>query len=452
MRIVTSDRNFYKTFFPLLIVISLQLLASFAVNMVDNLMLGTYNELALSGATIVNQVHFTLAQLVAGVASGVAVIGSQYWGKGEIDPIRRITAIGLKFALLAGAVFFAVTLIIPDIVLRLFTADEAVIAEGVKYLKIMCWTFLIFTLSNTLMYSLQSVETAFIGTLMSVSTIIINACLNYCLIYGNLGAPELGIKGAAIATLTSRVVELIIILVYIFFIDKKLKMRVRHLLSFDVKFLKDFLKISMPLVISGALWGVAQAAQTSVLGHISAEVIAASSIAAIVSQIFAVFGIACASAASVTIGKTIGSGRLDLVRPYARTLQLIFVAIGLVSGAVLFMFKGIIVDLYSVSDETRRLSIQFLTVLSITIVGTCYEYPAASGIIAGGGDTKYPAIIENIFTWLFVIPSAVLSAFVFGFPPIVTFICLKADQILKCIPNGIRCNRYKWIRELTKTD
>lgn len=450
MQIFTREKSFYKTFFPLLIVITLQQLASLAVNLVDNLMLGTYTELALSAATVVNQIQFMLQQLVAGIAAGVAVLGAQYWGKGEIDPIRRITAIGLKIALGAGVLFFAFTQLFPFGVLRLFTSDEAVVTEGVRYLRLMCWTYLIFALSNTLMYSLQSVETAFIGTLMSVSTIIVNACLNYVFIYGNLGAPELGITGAAIATLTSRIIELVIITVYILFIDKKLKMKLRHLMSFDLSFFRDFMKISMPLVISGGLWGVAQAAQMSILGHIDATVIAANSIASIVFAICSVIGIASANAASVTIGKTIGSGRLNLVRPYTRTLQVIFVLIGILSGVLLFIFKDMIVDLYTVSGETRKLAIDFMIILSVTTIGTCYEYPTASGIIAGGGDTKYPAIVENTFMWLFVIPSAALSAFVFHFPPIVTFCFLKADQVLKCIPNAIRCNRYKWVRELTR--
>lgn len=450
MRLITRDRSFYKTFFPLLIVISLQNLASMAVNMVDNFMLGAYSELALSGATLVNQIQFTLHQLVAGIGAGVAVLGAQYWGKGNVDPIRRIASVGVKFAFIGGLIFFAATAIAPAGVLGLFTSDGNVIAEGVKYLRMMCWTYIVFAISNTLVYSLQSVETAFIGTLMSVCTIVINGCLNYCFIYGNFGAPEMGIKGAAIATLTSRVVELTILTIYIFFIDKKLKIRPRHLFNLDFTYLRDFLKVSMPLVISGGLWGVAQAAQTAVLGHLGATVIAANSIAGIVFQIFAVFGLSCANAASVTIGKTIGSGRLDMVKPYTRTLQVIFILIGIVAGAMIFIFKDIIVGLYTLSDETRRLTLQFLTILSITTVGTCYEYPVASGIIAGGGDTKYPAIVENTFMWLFIIPSAFLSAYVFKFSPVITFCFLKVDQLLKCIPNGIRCNRYKWIRKLTK--
>lgn len=450
--IFTMDKQFYKSFFPLLLIISLQQLAALAVNMADNIMLGTYTELALSGATLVNQIQFTLQQIAAGIGMGIVVLASQYWGQRRTEPIKRIINVGVKLGLVVGIVFFLASKLFPHTVLSIFTNDATVIAEGIRYLNVISWTYLVFSVSNSLMYALQSVETAMIGTIMSISTICINVCINYCLIYGNFGAPELGIVGAAIASLISRIVELGIILIYVLFIDKKLKMKLMDILRIDFTYLKDYIKVSTPIVLSGALWGVAQAAQMTVLGHINATVIAANSIAVIIFQIFAVVGMSCANVASVVTGKTIGKGKLHLVKSYAKTMQAIFLILGMVSGALLFLYKDVIVGLYAVSDETKALAINFITVLSITTIGTCYEYPVESGIIAGGGVTKYAAWVDNLFMWLFTIPSAFLSAFVFQFPPIVTFCFLKADQILKCIPNSITCNRYRWVRVLTRDD
>ncbi|MDR0446332.1 MAG: MATE family efflux transporter [Oscillospiraceae bacterium] len=446
----TRDRRLYSTFFPLLFVISAQALLALAVNLADNIMLGAYSESALAGAALVNQLQFMLQQIIGGVAAGVVVLGSQYWGQSRTEPIKRVISLGLKMGLVAGLLFWAVTFTAPAQTLRLLTPDEAVIAEGVEYLRIMCWTYLIFAVSNVLMSSLQCVQTAGVGTVMSLCTIVINVSVNYCLIFGNFGAPELGITGAAIATLISRIVELVIILVYILRVDKKLRMRLRELVSPDISYLGDYIRVSLPVMLSGAQWGVAQTAQTAILGHISAVAIAANSIAVIIFQLFAIFGMACANAASVTIGKTVGEGALDLVKPYSRTLQAIFLLNGIIAGAAIFIFKDLFVGFYAVSDETRRLAVSFLTVLSVATVGTCYEFPVESGIIAGGGDTRYASIVDVSFMWLFTIPAAALSAFVFGFPPVVTFCFLKADQILKCIPNAIVCNRYKWVKQLTR--
>lgn len=452
MKVMTADRSFYKTFFPLLVVISLQALAALMVNMVDNFMLGTYSELALSGATTVNQIQFILQQLVAGIGLGVVVLGSQYWGKGDVAPIRRIISVALKFGVAVGIVFCVVTLLFPSAVLGLITNDAAIVAEGVKYLRLMSVTYLIFPVSNVLMYSLQSVETAFIGTIMSLSTIAINGVLNYCLIFGNLGAPELGIVGAGIATLISRGVEFLIIAVYILRIDRKLRMKLRHLVNLDVTYFRDFIKTATPPMVCGALWGVAQGAQTAVLGHMSGTAIAANSIAVIIFQIFAVVGMSAANASSVTIGKAVGSGRTDKIREYSRTLQVIFVCLGVLSGLALFLMKERIVGMYTVSEETRRLAVKFLTVLSVTTVGTCYEYPVEGGIVAGGGDTKYAAIVDNCFMWIFTIPAAAAAAFLFRAEPVAVFWILKLDQLLKCVPNFIYCNfrQHKWVRSLTK--
>lgn len=446
----TRDKKFYRIFFSLLIVISLQQLAALAVNMADNVMLGAYSELALSGATLVNQIQFVLQQIAAGIGMGIVVLASQYWGKMRIEPIKKIISLGVKLGLLTGVIFFLATKLFPYEVLAVFTNDETVIQEGMRYLEVVCWTYIIFSVSNSLMYALQSVETAMIGTIMSVSTIVINVCLNYCLIYGNLGAPELGILGAAVATLVSRSVELLIIFGYVLFIDRKLRIKLRELLSVDLTYLRDYFKVAFPVIITGALWGVAQGAQTAVLGHIGAAVIAANSIAVVIFQIFAVVGLSCANVGSVVMGKTVGEGMFHKVRSYSKTMQMIFLLLGLISGTLLFVCKDTIVGFYSVSEETKELALQFITVLSIAAVGSCYEYPVEGGIIAGGGMTKYQAWVDNLFMWLFTIPSAFLSAFVFHFPPLVTFCFLKADQILKCIPNFITCNRYRWVKVLTR--
>ncbi len=448
--IFTTDKDFYRSFFPLLLIISLQQIAALMVNLVDNLMLGAYTELALSGATLANQIQFTLQQIAAGSGMGIVVLASQYWGQHRTDPIKKIISLGTKLSLLIGIVFFAAAQLAPEAVLALFTNDTAVIAEGVRYLRIICWTYLLFSVSNSLMYSLQSVETAMIGTVMAISTICINLCLNYCLIYGHFGAPELGIVGAAIATLISRSVELVIIVCYLLFVDKKLHMKLSDLLRLDLTYLKSYLRVAAPIAVSGLLWGVAQAAQTSVLGHISATAIAANSIASVIAQIFSVVGMSGANAASVIIGKTIGAGRFDRIRSYSKTLQGLFLLLGLLAGSLLFLFKDALIGLYAISDETRTLALHFMIILSIATVGSCYEYPVEGGIIAGGGNTKYTAVVDNLFMWLFTIPAAYLSAFVFHFPPEVTFCFLKADQLLKCIPNCIVCNRYRWVRVLTK--
>ena len=448
----TKNKVFYKTFFSLLAVVALQQLATFAVNMVDNIMLGRYAEAALSGATLVNQYQNILMNLAAGAGMGIVVLAGQYWGKGRTAEIRKIISLGVKLNLAVGILFFVFGMTVPEQMLRLLTSDDVIIQEGIRYIRILCFTYPIYTISSSLMYALQSVETVFIGTIMSLSTVCINFCLNSLLIYGRFGFPELGVAGAAIATLISRCIELLIVLVYILKIDKKLKTKPMELIRTDFSFFRDYLQVSTPLMISGFFWGIAQTVQTAILGHMAAPAIAATSIATITFSVLSVVGMSCASVSNVVISKEIGINGLKNIKEYSITMQMIFIIIGLISGTLIYLSRGLIIEIYAagLSAEAKDITWQFLTVLAFTVPFSCYEYPVQSGIIAGGGDTKYPAIVENLFNWLWVLPVSALCAFVLHLSPTWVYLMLKSDQILKCIPNGIKCNRFRWARELTR--
>ena len=449
--LLVHDKQFYKTFLTLTLFISLQQLITFSVNLADNLMLGAYSETALSGAALVNQIQYLLQTIISGFSSGVVVLGSQYWGKKDTEPIRRIFSLGFKISVLAGVVFFLVTALLPRQVLGLLTNDQAVIEQGAIYLSVMCFTYILFSLSNSIVMSLRAVETTMIGPIVSLVALCVNASLNYCLIFGNFGFPELGILGAAIATLTSRVAELVIVLVYLFLLDKKLRLKLKDLLRPDFFYLKDYVLVTLPIVGSSGFWGLAMVVQTAILGHMSAAAIAANSVAGTIFQIASVVAMSSANSSSVMMGKTVGEGRMDRVKPYARTLQVLYILIGIASGLILFLLKDLILSFYVLAPDTYQMADAFILVLSVTLVGSAYEFPVSAGIILGGGDTKYSFWVDTLFMWCFTLPFSALSAFVWGFPPLVTFIFLKADQILKCIPNAIKCNRFRWVRSLTRS-
>lgn len=447
-----KDKSFYKAFATLTVIISLNSLISFAVNLADNVMIGRYSEIALSGVALGNQVHFLAMMIIGSVGNGVVVLGAQFWGARDTDKIKGVISVGMKFAMVIGLLFTLVTMFFPRWTLSLLTSDETVIEAGMEYLKVMCWSYIIFSISNTVVTSLRSVEITVVGTVMSVATLLINVGLNYCLIFGNLGFPELGITGAAIATLASRIVEMIVVLFYALVIDKKLRLKVKDIFGFNKAFLKPYIKVATPVILSGATWGFAQTAQMSILGHMSQNAIAASSISGVVFQLASTITLSSANAASVLTGKLIGARRFDDVKPACRSMQAMFVCIGIIASAVLFFTKDFFISFYTVTEETRELTYTFMNILTIAVFGMSYEYPTSKGIVQGGGDTKYGFIVDTIAMWCFAIPFSALSAFVFNWPPVVTFSILKADQILKCIPNGIKCNRYRWIRRLNESE
>ena len=446
-----KDRNFYKSFFRMMFVIAMQNVVAYSVNLADNIMLGQYSETALAGVNISNQVQFLLQMLVAGAAEGISVLASRSWGAKKLQPIHSLLAIGARVAVFIPLCIWALAFFFPQWTLGLFSDDAAVVAEGVLYLRIVSFSYLCFGVSTVLLAMMRSVETVLLGFGITLSTLFVNIGLNYALIGGHFGAPALGIRGAAIATLAARLLEMLIAVVYVFVFDKKIRLRPKDCLRLDWVQVKSWFFIGMPVICSNAIWAFAMGMQTSILGHVDSLALVASSVSNTIYQIVIVFAQGSSSAAAVQIGKTIGSGRRDKVRGYAVTMQVIFLIIGAVSGLLLFLLRDLIVDIYGLSDAARALSLQFIGVLCVTIVGTSYQMPCLTGIVRGGGDTSFVLKNDTIFQWLIVLPLSWLAAFVLHLPAVAVFACLKSDQILKCFVAVVKVNRFRWIREFKNT-
>lgn len=449
MSLFVREKGFYKSFFWLTLVIGMQNLISVGVNLSDNVMLGGYSESALSGVALANQIQFLLHMLVMGVCEGLVIMSSRFWGAKDLGSIKKAASIGMRMAIFLSIVLWAIVFFFPHEVLSLFTKEENVIAAGVEYLRIICFSYIFFAVTSSLLASLRSVETVKIGFVVSLSTLIINICLNYILIYGYLGFPELGVAGSAIATLTARIIECVIVIVYIKRFDRKILLKLQDFLQFDMELFKQYIRVGSPILMSNTIWGLAMAAQTAILGHMGESAIAANSIATTIFQMVTVIVYASASATAVLIGKTIGEGLMEKIISYAKTLQILYILLGLLTGAVLFVIKDFVLGFYSISDEAKTLALHFMTVLSITVVGTAYQMPALTGIVRSGGDTRFVLYNDLIFMWLIVLPSSALCAFVFHLSPLAIFICLKSDQILKCFVAIVKVNRFKWIRSFS---
>ena len=306
-----EEKTFYRAFFALTLSLALQNLLTFGVNLMDTVMLGRYSQEAMSGVSLCNQIQFLLQMLVGGAGEGAVVLGSQYWGKGRLEPIPSIIGVALRFGAALSALLFALVLLWPRQLLGLLSNDDAVIAQGAAYFQIICFSYIIFTVTNILVASLRSVGVVKIGYVISFSTLCINVTLNYLLIYGNLGCPELGVRGAAIATLVSRCVELAIVVYYLKYREEKLDLTLKKLIFIDTSYRRDYDKVSAPVLVNQALWGVAQMVQTGILGHLGGDVTAANAIAVQVYQVLSVVAYGAASAAGIVVGRSIGGGRRD---------------------------------------------------------------------------------------------------------------------------------------------
>lgn len=446
----TRDKSFYKTLIRLAIPISLQNAVTFAVNLADNLMIGSLGDSAISGVYVGNQLQTVLQMFVGGIEGAILILAAQYWGKRDTVGIRKIVSIAVRFALGVGIVMTFIASAFPAQIMRIFTDDLSVIEMGTPYVRIVGISYLFFCISQVMVASMRAVETARIGMYVSFVTLVVNVSLNYLLIFGKLSFPALGVTGAAIATLISRIIEAAIMVLYVRCVDKKLCLRFHDLLKIDRRLLRDFLKYGLPVIGGQVVWSANMLGQTIILGHFNAGVIAATSIAGMLNNLIYVWMTGFSSAVGIITGKTVGSGHIDRIREYARTVQVIFLAVGVLSGIAVFLLRDSFVQLYSASPEAIAYSKQFINVLAVTIVGTCYQAACLAGLVKSGGDISFVFKNDTIFVFLVVLPSAIIATYL-GAPPWVVFACLKCDQILKCFVAVVKINRYNWMKNLTRS-
>ena len=420
---MNQQKGFYKNFFNIYVALVLQNVITISVNLADNVMLGAYSEIALSGAAAVNQIQFVYQQLLLALGDGLVIFCSQYWGKKQTGPMKKIAATAMYAAIFIAVVLFGLVSFFPYQAVGIFTTDGPIIEAGVSYLNVIRFTYLFFAITQILLATMRSVETVKIAFQLSVMTFFVNCGINYVLIFGHFGAPELGIVGAAIGTLTARIMEIIVLIFYIKKKDKKLQIRLSDYFSLDKQLAKDYARITAPMVFTQGLWGVNTALQTAILGHMTATAIAANSAASTLFLLMKSTAVGAASTASIIIGKAIGVGDIEQVKSYAKRLQRLFIVIGVCSGIALFF-----------------------------LVGMSYQMPTNNGIIRGGGNTMFVVKMDLISIWGIVIPLSLFMAFVVKASPAVVVCCLNADQIFKCVPAFLESHYGNWIRKLTRED
>ena len=442
-------KNFYRNFLKLCSMLVLQNVVTLSVNLADNIMLGAFSETALSGVTTVNQVQFVFQQLLMALGDGLVIFGSQYWGKKETEPVRKISAWAMCTGIFIALILFILASFFPRRLLGLFTTDQTIIEAGLSYLAIIRFTYFFFAVTQILLATLRCVEIAGIAFGLSVMTLIINCSINWILIYGHFGAPRMGAAGAAVGTLTARIAEICVLITYICKKQSWIGIHIRDYLQTDWKFGQKYYKVVCPLLVIQGLWGVNTALQTAILGHMTAAAIAANSAASNLFLMVKSAAVGAASAASVTMGKTIGSGDLKLAKLYSKKLQKLFVFMGIICGVLLFFIRIPVLSLYQLSPETREMANTFLMILSVVMVGMSYQMPTNGGIIRGSGSIAYSMKVDLISTWAIVIPLSMFMAFVVKASPAIVVCCLNADQIFKCVPAFLKCNYGHWIKTLT---
>ena len=447
---MVKDKQFYRSLFIVALPAAFQGLISMGVNMLDNLMVGALGDVTLASVSLANQATTLFTFLVNGIGGGAAVLISQYWGKKDYDRIRRIFGVILRFAAIVSLVVCGLVFFFPQQTMRIFTNDASMIAEGAKYVRIVCLSYPLFAMANTMVVMLRWMEIVRIGLLISSVSLVCNFCFNYLLIFGHLGFPALGAEGAAIATVIARLFELCIAAYYLFFREQRVRFRLRNFLTWDREMTGDFFRHSLPIIAGDSQWGLVGAAKAMLIGRLGVSMVSANSIADIFLSLARIFTDGLANGACVVIGKSVGEKDYVRTRQYSNTIQILFACLGvLVSGTVILM-SFTVPYLYNVTPDTQRLAAQFLLIGAFTHLGTCYHAACFTGINRGAGDGKFVMKVDMVCGWFIVVPLTFLAGFVFQWPLWAVFLCTRIDQCFKWIIAFFRLRGDKWIKNVTR--
>ena len=450
------DREFYRTIFKIALPAAFQSLVSFLVVVADDIMVSMLNNGVAAQAAVaqVNSITAFYTATLGGLVSGSGVLIAQYWGKKDMVRIRKIFSVVLWFCIAAALIFMAVGFAFPRMVVGIVIdrGETQVVELALQYFAIVCFTWLPYAVTTSLVGMLRSIEVVKITLIITVMALFLNIGLNAILIFGLLGFPALGVRGAALATLLTRIAEMVVVWVFTFKKQKQLEIRPSDLLRVDKTLSRDYCRYGLPVGLTDMQWALIGMLKAAIIGQLGAVFMAANSIASSMANLGTMFTFALAGGACVVVGKAVGKGDYDKARAYSRTIQIMFFLIGLVMASIVFALRVPFTKLYgsSADAEVFELATTMIVLLAVTLIGTSYHASCFVGINRGAGDSRFVAMVDMICGWLVVLPATLLAAFVFHWPLPVVFLCTRIDQCFKWLIAFIRLRGNKWIRNVTR--
>ncbi|NLM54343.1 MAG: MATE family efflux transporter [Firmicutes bacterium] len=453
---MVKDKEFYRTMFKIAIPIALQSLLSFLVVVADDIMVSLTPDgmFAQAAAAQVNSISALVTAALSGLVGGSAVLIAQYWGKKDMERIKQVFAVVMWICCGVALLVVAVLKLFPTAMVGLVIdrQDTRITALALSYLGIVCFSYLPFAVSTALVGMLRTIEEVRITMYIAFYALVANIGLNYVLIFGKLGFPALGIQGAALGTVLARFGEVALVLLYTFKVQKQIQVKLKDFLSIDKMMVKDYLFYGLPVGITDAQWALIGLLKMAIIGHLGGAFMAANSIASSLYNLGTIFTFGLAGGAAVVVGKAVGRGDYSVAREYSHTIQLMFVAVGVVMAGAVYMLRVPFTSLYgsSADPEVFRLSVQIIGIMAVTMLGTTYHASCFVGINRGAGDSRFVALVDMICGWLIVLPITYLAAFIWKLPLPLVFLATRIDQCFKWIIAFIRLRGDKWIKNVTR--
>lgn len=443
-----KNKAFIIAMFSIAIPITIQNLISSSLNLIDNLMIGKLNETAIAAVAIPNQVFFLFVLIAFGVNSGTGIFISQFWGKKDLYNIKRVLGIAIFTGSLVAFLFTVVSLTIPEFIISLFVDDLEVINLASKYLKIVSLSFILTAIGFSYSFASRSIGLAKLPMIASIIALTTNTVLNYLLIFGKFGFPSLGVEGAAIATLISRIIELIIIVGYIYTKDKILNAKLREMLDLNKVFISKFFETTKPVILNEAFWALGMTMYMVAYGTIGKKAVTSVHISNTIQNLFMVVSMGLGNACAVMIGNKLGANEEKEAISYAKKFSVLGITVGISIGLILILLSPIVLKFFNVSSEVYSDSLKVLIIMGIFMVFKVFNTVLIIGILRSGGDTIYSLMLEIGSVWVIGVPLSFIGATLLKLPIYWVITLVHLEEIVKAVIGLKRIISKKWVKNI----
>lgn len=443
--------DFYRQMFKLAIPIIIQNLLSAAVNSSDVIMLNYVGQSAISAVSLAANYSNILFMVYYGLGTGASLLCAQYFGKKNMQAIHAVEGIALRFSLAISALVALAAFTMPQRMLLLFTSDQELIAIGSSYIRIMGITYLCWGVTEIYLAILRSIGRVTISMTLNMLAFGLNILLNAVFIFGLFGAPKLGVTGVAIATASSRLIQLVACVI-VSLLSKDVKLNPAYIFIRSKTLLNDFIHLSLPALGNDLSWSVAFSMYSVILGHLGTEAVAANSLVTVVRNVGSVFCFAIASAGTILLGRVMGQGELEKSKSYASRMLKMTVVAGAVGGVIVLAVTPFVLRFASLNDTAMHYLKYMLLINSYYIMGSAVNTALIAGVFRAGGDTKFGLICDTIDMWVYAVPLGFFAAFVLKLPVLWVYFLLCTDEFVKW-PWVIRHYRKgEWAKNITRED
>ena len=445
-----KNKIFIKSMLAIALPIALQNLITSSLNMVDTLMISSLGQTSIAAVGLANQFFFFYILITFGINSGSSIFIAQYWGKEDVPSIRKVLGLAVSLSTIVGVIFTLTALFFPQLIMRILIDEPEVIKIGSDYLRIVALSYIPTAISFAYSVALRTTGKPNVPMKISVISFVTNTVFNYILIFGKLGIPAMGVRGAAWGTVIARFLEIIVILYAVYSTEGVLAASIKELLSWNKNFVNKYLKTTYPVILAEGAWSLGQVMYSIAYAKLGEEATAAVQITNTIQNIFFVLVRGVANACTVMIGSKIGSGNEDEAYDYAKNFMIISTLLGLILGLIQTVTPDLTLKLFSgLNESLYDVSRNLLIIMGWTFVIRVFNATGIVGVLRGGGDTTIGMIIDVGTVWIVGVPLAFIGAMILDIPVYWVYAIVTLEELIKLIVIIPRILSKRWIKNIT---